>query len=267
MDKDEPGERGGIGTPATRDEILKTLFDRGLVEYQKKGKKQYVVSTKTGQDFYDCLPDTARYPDMTALWHDQQLEIEKGERDIDSFVDGILSYMGVEIARVMDNGLSLNIEKHPCPECGSAMMLKKAGDKPFWGCSNYPSCKTTLPDDNGKPGQKVAQAAADPSVVCPLCSITMRLREHPIVNIFKSIDIPYCKGSLKAKDGKPVSGQPRPTVSEKHNCKACGEGLVSRLGKKGNSFFWGCSAFPACKTSYPDINGKPNYTATDKKEK
>jgi DNA topoisomerase-3 len=266
-DKDKPGERGGIGTPATRDEILKTLFDRGLVEYRKKGKKQHVVSTKTGQDFYDCLPDTVKFPDMTALWHDQQLEIEKGERDIDSFIDGILSHIGEEIARVLDNGLSLNIEKHPCPTCGNAMMLKKAGDKPFWGCSNYPRCRTTLPDDNGKPGSKPVLATVDPSVVCPLCGKPMRLREHPKGSFFGCSDFPSCKGSIKAKDGKPVSGQPRPTASEKHMCKTCGRGLVRRSRQKDGSFFWGCGSFPECKTSYPDIDGKPNYTATDKKEK
>lgn len=120
-----------IGTPATRDEIIKTLFERKFLEYRQEGKKQFVVSTETGREFYDCLPDTAKFPDMTALWHDQQLEIEKGDRDIDSFIDGLIAYLGLEIARVLDTGLSLNIEKHPCPVCGKAMVPKQASGKPF----------------------------------------------------------------------------------------------------------------------------------------
>ena len=70
VDKDKgKGERGGIGTPATRDVIIRTLFDRGFIEYSKKGKTQNIVSTKTGQEFYDCLPDNGKFPDLPALWH------------------------------------------------------------------------------------------------------------------------------------------------------------------------------------------------------
>lgn len=267
-DKDKSGERGGIGTPATRDEVIKTLFERGFLEYQKKGKKQVVVSTKTGQEFYDCLPDTARFPDMTALWHDQQLEIEKGDRDINSFIDGLLSYIGMEIARVLDNGLGLNIEKHPCPTCGKAMVLKKAAGKAFWGCSAYPECAVTLPDDNGKPGARAqVLAVVAPSVTCPICGKPMRLRNHPKGDFYGCSAYPACKGSIKAKDGKPVIGEPRPSVSEKHKCQACGKGLVRRTGKKDASAFWGCSGYPACKTSYPDQDGKPNYSTKEKKSK
>ncbi len=215
-DKDKPGERGGIGTPATRDEIIKTLFQRGFIEYSQKGKKQIVVSTKTGREFYDCLPDNAKFPDMTALWHDQQLEIENGSRSIDTFVDDLLVYLGTEIARVLDHGLGLNIEKHPCPECGNAMIPKKAGSKAFWGCSNYPNCTVTLPDDKGKPGPRSQiLAVIDPSVTCPLCGKPMRLRSHAKGDFFGCSDYPACKGSIKAKDGKPVIGEPRPSVSEK----------------------------------------------------
>jgi DNA topoisomerase-3 len=31
------------------------------------------------------------------------------------------------------------------------MVIKKGKNGPFWGCNNYPNCKTTANDDNGKP--------------------------------------------------------------------------------------------------------------------
>ena len=267
-DKDKPGEHGGIGTPATRDEIINTLFERNFLEYQKKGKKQIVVSTQTGREVYDCLPDIAKFPDMTALWHEQQLDIEHGRSNVNAFVDGLITHIGEETARVMENGLSLNIEKHPCPECGKAMLLKKAAGKPFWGCSDYPTCKATLPDDNGKPGPRSQiLAVVDPSVICPLCGKPMRLRNHPKGSFFGCSAYPDCKGSVKARDGKPVSEESRPRISEKHKCANCGKGLVRRSGKKDGSFFWGCSGFPHCKTSYPDIDGRPSYTIKNEKEK
>jgi ssDNA-binding Zn-finger/Zn-ribbon topoisomerase 1 len=34
-------------------------------------------------------------------------------------------------------------------------MLQRTGKKGiFWGCSKFPDCTATLPDDNGKPGNK-----------------------------------------------------------------------------------------------------------------
>ncbi len=139
-DKDKPGERGGIGTPATRDVIIKTLFDRGYIEYRKDGKKQSVVSTATGQEFYDCLPDSAKFPNMTALWHEQQMEIEKGTLDINTFIDSLILFIGEETAKVITGGLKLNVPKHLCPDCGSAMLRVQGAKNKFWGCSAYPKC-------------------------------------------------------------------------------------------------------------------------------
>ncbi len=261
-DKGKAGERGGIGTPATRDVIIRTLFDRGFIEYSKKGKTQNIVSTKTGQEFYDCLPDNAKFPDMTAVWHSQQVEIESGQRTVDTFVDDLIVYIGNETARVMENGLNLPIEKHACPACSSPMMVKKNAKGKFWGCSRYPDCRVTLFDDNGKPGKPTSgKGEIDPSVLCPACGQPMRLITHPKGDFFGCSNYPNCKTSLKAKDGKPVTEDSRPRISEKHKCKTCGKGLVRRRGKKDGEFFWGCSGFPGCKISYPDSDGKPNYTA------
>ena len=51
--------------------------------------------------------------------------------------------------------------------------------------------------------------------------------------------------------------QKSPALS-KHECKACNSKLARRKGKKG--YWWGCSAFPNCKQTYPDFKGKPNFT-------
>jgi len=40
-----------------------------------------------------------------------------------------------------------------------------------------------------------------------------------------------------------------------HACPDCGKSLRKRKGKTG--FFWGCSGYPECKTTRPDIRGKP----------
>lgn len=48
-------------------------------------------------------------------------------------------------------------------------------------------------------------------------------------------------------------------VSTLHKCMACGTGLSRRPGKKPKTFWWGCSNYPTCSQTYPDVGGKPDY--------
>ncbi len=59
-------------------------------------------------------------------------------------------------------------------------------------------------------------------------------------------------GCVTLSGAKPVA-----QVSALHKCMACGSGLIRRNGKKG--FWWGCSAYPKCTATYPDIKGCPDY--------
>jgi DNA topoisomerase-3 len=211
-DKGKEGEHGGIGTPATRDTIIATLFERGyLVE---KGKN--IVSSATGREFYDCLPDQAKYPDMTALWHEQQKAIQAGEHDMESFVRELMTYIGGEVDSVKVNGIGLKIDTHPCPDCNRPLrrIKKKEKNEFFWGCSGFSEgCKYACEDKAGKPVPKETAA-----------------------------------------------------VSTLHKCMACGKGLTRRPGKKRGSYWWGCSGYPTCTKTYPDLKGRPDYSKRSAKE-
>lgn len=68
---------------------------------------------------------------------------------------------------------------------------------------------------------------------------------------------------IKANDGaiKIAGGKEAAPISEVFKCLSCGYGLSRRpLPKKPGSYWWGCSNYPACKQTYPDIKGKPNYS-------
>jgi DNA topoisomerase-1 len=75
-----------------------------------------------------------------------------------------------------------------------------------------------------------------------------------------------CKNSYPDKDGKPNFEAGR-AVSTEHKCLICGKGLVRKLNKTDNSFFWGCSGYPDCKKAYPDKDGKPDYEARNEASK
>lgn len=42
-----------------------------------------------------------------------------------------------------------------------------------------------------------------------------------------------------------------------HSCPDCGSPLYRRKGKNPRTWFWGCSGYPACKTTAPDVDGLP----------
>lgn len=147
-DKGKAGEHGGIGTPATRDSIIATLFDRGfLVE---KGKN--IVSSSQARDFYDALPDQAKYPDMTAIWHEQQRAIADGKSDATSFVQRLAEYVAREVEGVKENGLAIKTDAPPCPTCQRPLRRMKGSKGYFWSCTGYAEgCKFTADDKVGKP--------------------------------------------------------------------------------------------------------------------
>lgn len=58
---------------------------------------------------------------------------------------------------------------HPCA-CGKGHLVQRNGKNGvFWGCTSYPSCRNTLPDDNGKPANRPASSENVDHGKCPDC--------------------------------------------------------------------------------------------------
>ncbi|TKX29178.1 DNA topoisomerase 3 [Campylobacter aviculae] len=158
-DKDKKGESGGIGTPATRSNHLKTLIYRGYIEVSKD-KKQVVKSTKKGKNLIALSPKLLTTPDMTALWFEQQKMIETLELQRNQFLEEVTKEVINEIQRISNNEdfKILEDENKPkiqCPQCNKGFLQRiksKNGNKWWWGCSEFKQgCKAMYYDDNGKP--------------------------------------------------------------------------------------------------------------------
>ncbi|HBP4890431.1 TPA: type IA DNA topoisomerase [Pseudomonas aeruginosa] len=125
LDRDDgkAGERGGIGTPATRAAMLGKLKERGFYTVEKKK----LVPTALGVAFIQALPRIATTPDMTALWHEQQVMIEGGELSVDAFLDELERFIGEQIGKIDLGDLPIEraggIEplKVGCPMCGGEL--------------------------------------------------------------------------------------------------------------------------------------------------
>jgi DNA topoisomerase-3 len=153
-------ETAGIGTEATRAGIIKTLLDRGFMVHRKK----HLISTETGRGLIDALPDEAKDPAMTALWEQSLEDIAQGKGALEAFLERQARWVGAMVGRVRAQGVTVTSAKvHPCSECGKPMQRRKGKNGWFWGCTGYPDCKTTLPDERGKPAPR---ASAKPAGRC-----------------------------------------------------------------------------------------------------
>ncbi|HFH2852678.1 type IA DNA topoisomerase [Pseudomonas aeruginosa] len=141
-DEGKASERGGIGTPATRAAMLGKLRERGFYTIEKNK----LVPTALGVAFIQALPRIATTPDMTALWHEQQVMIERGELSVDAFLDELEAFIGEQVSTIDlgDMPIAGRAGVEPlaarCPMCGGelARTAKVVGCK---GCEFrvYPS--------------------------------------------------------------------------------------------------------------------------------
>lgn len=81
-----------------------------------------------------------------------------------------------------DNGKPSKL--HPCPSCGRFLVRHKGSNGYFWGCSGYRDmekpCKTTCPDERGKPGSPRTGAPLESSpsgISCPKCGKELEKRQ------------------------------------------------------------------------------------------
>ena len=155
-------ETDGIGTAATQAGIIKELIDSGMLT--KKGKN--LISSPAARSLIHALPENITLPDLTAVWEtyfrkikDAQMSIEEVINYIQDSIRDIISSAHPITVQGSDNAKSKKPDSKKsskkssvkCPRCGAPMLLRNGKNGAFWGCSNYPECKMTANDKNGKP--------------------------------------------------------------------------------------------------------------------
>ena len=84
---DSETEKKGLGTPATRANIIEKLVASGYAE--RKGKQ--ILPTVAGCELIHVMPENLKSASLTAEWENQLLMMEKGKIQDDEFMDGIVS--------------------------------------------------------------------------------------------------------------------------------------------------------------------------------
>jgi DNA topoisomerase-3 len=120
-------ETGGLGTVATRADIIEKLFDTFLLE--KKGKD--IFTTSKGRQLLKLVPEDLRSPALTGRWEKKFSRIAEGAMSKDEFLKEIRAYtlkITSEIKNSQQTFRHDNITNTRCPECGK-FMLEVSGKK------------------------------------------------------------------------------------------------------------------------------------------
>ena len=126
-------ERKGLGTPATRADIIEKLVKDGFVKREKK----QMIPTEDGMKLITILPDVVKSPKLTADWENKLTLVSKGEVAAEQFMSGIeamvtdlvKTYHSVsdEHKAMFGTGKGGQEVLGKCPKCGADVVKGKFG--------------------------------------------------------------------------------------------------------------------------------------------
>lgn len=117
-------ETSGLGTPATRADIIEKLFSTFYVE--RRGKE--LVPTSKGVQLIELAPEELRSAELTARWEDRLSDIAKGKAKDAEFVSEMRKYAAELVTEVKASDKTYrhdNQTRTPCPDCGKYLLRVK----------------------------------------------------------------------------------------------------------------------------------------------
>jgi DNA topoisomerase-3 len=111
----------GLGTPATRADIIEKLIQNHYVE--RVGKE--LVPTPKGREVVRLAPEQLRSPELTGQWEERLANIAEGKESSEPFIRDIKRNASDLVKQVVDSGLVFEpkfSESKSCPWCKGPMM-------------------------------------------------------------------------------------------------------------------------------------------------
>lgn len=250
-------ETDGLGTEATRAEIIERLKAHNFIEVSKSGKtKGKIISTEEGRNALKVIPQKLQSAVLTAHEEEKLRLIQESKLSLSEFVvtkEKELRQTMSEIDKdttTINNG---NDDDYKCPKCGAKLYRnesKYSKGTYYWHCSNH-DCGIFLDDMNGKPVERKT---------CPKCK-TGALRRFE--SKFKKGVYTWCCSNKDCKArfkdnnlnvGEEIIVKPKDTSNYK-DCPACGakHSVVKLISKKSGKPFYKCEK---CEALFGDKNGE-----------
>lgn len=163
-------ETGGIGTVATRADIIEKLFKSFVIE--KKGNDLY--TTSKGRQLLDLAPADLKSSALTAEWETQLTKIAKGQAKKADFMRQMIDFTQKSISDIKKSDQKFkhdNISGKVCSECGKPMLEVNGKRGKMLVCSDR-TC------GNKKKVSTITNAR------CPVCHKKLELRGEGEGRIF-----------------------------------------------------------------------------------
>ncbi len=112
---------GGLGTVATRADIIEKLFNSFLIE--KRGKDIHITSK--GRQLLELVPEELKSPALTAQWEQKLEQIAHGKLKKEVFIGQMKNYTKEIVAEIKSSNKKYkhdNISTKNCPNCGKPML-------------------------------------------------------------------------------------------------------------------------------------------------
>lgn len=129
------GETGGLGTVATRADIIEKLFSGFLLE--KRGTEIHLTSK--ARQLLELVPEDLRKPELTADWEMKLSQIAKGKLKRTVFMKDIQDYSRDLIGEIKSGEGQFrhdNLTNKKCPVCGKRMLQVKGKNSEMLVCQD-----------------------------------------------------------------------------------------------------------------------------------
>ncbi|HHA6285623.1 TPA: DNA topoisomerase III [Staphylococcus aureus] len=133
-------QTGGIGTVATRADIIDKLFNMNAIE-SRDGK---IKVTSKGKQILELAPEELTSPLLTAQWEEKLLLIERGKYQAKTFINEMKDFTKDVVNGIKNSDRKYkhdNLTTTECPTCGKFMIKVKTKNGQMLVCQD-PSCKT-----------------------------------------------------------------------------------------------------------------------------
>lgn len=129
------GETGGLGTVATRADIIEKLFHSFLLE--KKGNEIHLTSK--ARQLLKLVPSDLKKPELTAQWEMKLSRIAKGTLDDRKFMSDIRQYTVEIVNQIRTEEGSFrheNLTNKKCPRCGKRLLAVNGKNSKMLVCQD-----------------------------------------------------------------------------------------------------------------------------------
>jgi len=262
-------EKRGLGTKATRADIIENLFNRGYVQEKSiEATKLGIRVESTLEKYVPEIIDEA----LTTKIEEEMEEIRENKTSQEKILTKAKEHLtkllnhfkenedkiGAELSEANQETQDIQNTLGPCPSCkDGTIMIKRGKFGLFAACNKYPDCKTTF----NLPKMALVKPTGKVSV-----------GGYPIIEVIRKGKRPQELSLNPAENDSDLPPEKKKELKDiksgklKKKCPECGKELLVRSSIYGE--FIACSGYPKCKyTDNSPFNGKKDADKDNESDK